>query len=178
MKLETRIIQLDRQQSELEKDRAAKQGHRDRLVTRKETAKEGSVMPLPERRQLAVDIEEVETTLRDIARLLAEIEVERASVHDRIKSERQETFNRDERPRRSREIEDAARQIMGQLWQAVVDSTDEVANRIVTPDRELQGDIQRITGTRQPRSSRAVRLARETTKLIREIIERSMKELP
>jgi len=178
MKLETRATQLDRQRSELEKDRTAKQEHRDRLVLRKETAKEGSVMPLPERKQIAIDIEEMEMTLREIEKLLVEVEVERASVQHRIQSERRETFNRDERPRRSREIEEAARQILGQLWQAAVDSTDEVANRVMAPDKELQQDIHRITGTAQPRPSRAVHLARETTKVVREIIERSMKELP
>ena len=178
MKLETRIVQLDKQRSQLELDRAAKQGHRDRLVERKETAKEGSVMPLPERRQLATDIEGMETTLQEIAKLLAEVEVERASVEGRIQRERQETFNQEERPRRSREIEEAARQIMGNLWQAAVDNHDEAMARVVNPDQELQRDIQRITGTPQPRSSRAVHLTRETTRFIRETVERSMKELP
>ncbi len=67
---------------------------------------------------------------------------------------------------------------MGNLWQAAVDNHDEAMARVVNPDQELQRDVQRITRTPQPRSSRAVHLTRETTRFVRETVERSMKELP
>ncbi len=178
MKLESRLTGLERQRGEVIQDRHAKQAELDRLTAKKNPEITGPVLSLPQRHQISIQVEELETSLRASAKLLAEIEVELTLVQDRIESERREQFTQEERPRRSREIEEAARQIMGNLWQAAVDNHDEAMARVVNADKELQSDIQRITGTPQPRSSRAVHLLRETTRFIRETVERSMKELP
>jgi len=178
MKLEARNTQLSKQRADVEQERGTIQADLASLTAKKEPSASGAFLSLSQRHTLSIQVEELETRLRANGKLLAEIDQEQVLVQRQIEKDRQDEFNQEERPRRSREIENAAREILQRLWDAVVDAGDDLAARIVTPERELQEDCYRICNTRQLPASRAVHLARETTKVVREIVERSMKDLP